>query len=160
DDAQVSLKTEALNLIGAMPLKGRKLYELQFGADAKAALEAALNASDLSKLSEVSRRYFHTKAGYEATLLLGRYQLDQGRPLAAALTLKRVADVPNALAQYDPELSVMLATCWLHANQPYEAKATLIELKRRLPQAKVRLIDRAAPLFTRDDAALTWLEDI
>jgi len=96
----------------------------------------------LTQLTEVSRRYFQTKAGYEATLILGRYQLDQGRPLAAALTLKRVADVPTALAQYDPELSVMLAACWLHANQPNVAKQTLVALKSRLPQAKVRAIRR------------------
>ena len=111
-DAQVSLKTQAMALLGAMPAKGRKLYDLQYGADAKAALETALAAGDLAQLTEVSRRYFQTKAGYEATLLLGRYQLDQGRPLAAALTLKRVADVPTAQSQYDPELSVLLATCW------------------------------------------------
>src|SRR2546429_9747060 len=133
-----------------MPAKGRKMYELQYGADAKAALEAALNAGDLAQLTEVSRRYFQTKAGYEATLLLGRFQLDQGRPLAAALTLKRVAAGPTALAQYDPELSVLLAVCWLHANQPAHAKDTLLSLKQRLPRAKVRLIDREAGLFQRD----------
>jgi len=145
-DAQLSLKTEALALLGSMPAKGRRMYELQFGADAKAALEAALAAGDLAQLTEVSRRYFQTKAGYEATLLLGRYQLDQGRPLAAALTLKRVADVPTALAQYDPELSVLLATSWIHANQPAEAQETLLALKKRLPQAKVRLVDREVGL--------------
>jgi outer membrane protein assembly factor BamB len=159
-DAQLSLKTEALALLGSMPAKGRRMYELQYGADAKAALEAALNAGDLAQLIEVSRRYFQTKAGYEATLLLGRYQLDQGRPLAAALTLKRVADVPTALAQYDPELSVLLATCWIHANQPSPAKETLLALKQRLPQAKVRLVDREVPLFGRDEAALEWLQEI
>src|SRR5437868_6455990 len=159
-DAQVSLKTQAMSLLGAMPAKGRKMYELQYGADAKAALEAALVAADLAQLTEVSRRYFQTKAGYEATLLLGRYQLDQGRPLAAALTLKRVADVPTALAQYDPELSVLLATCWLHANQPQQAQETLLALKKRLPQAKVKLVDREAKLFERDSGALDWLQDI
>ena len=159
-DAQISLKTQALSLLGSMPLKGRKMYELQYGADAKAALEAALNAGNLAQLTEVSRRYFHTKAGYEATLLLGRCQLDQGRPLAAALTLKRVADVETALAQYDPELSVLLATCWLHANQPEEARQALLALKQRLPQAKVRLVGREAPLFARDGEALDWLESI
>src|SRR6478736_996565 len=153
-DAQVSLKTEALALLGAMPVKGRKMYELQYGSDAKAALESALAANDLTQLTEVSRRYFQTKAGYEATLLLGRYQLDQGRPLAAALTLKRVADVPTAQAQYDPELSVLLATCWLHANQPQQAQETLLALKKRLPQAKVRLVDREVSLFDREANAL------
>jgi hypothetical protein len=159
-DAQVSLKTQALALLGSMPAKGRRMYEVQFGADAKAALDSALSAGDLGQLTEVSRRYFQTKAGYEATLLLGRYQLDQGRPLSAALTLKRVADVPTALGQYDPELSVLLATCWLHANQPNEAKETLLGLKHRLPQAKVRLVDKQVPLFDRDSAALEWLQKI
>jgi outer membrane protein assembly factor BamB len=159
-DAQVSLKTEAMALLGAMPAKGRKLYDVQYGADAKAGLEAALAAGDLAQLTEVSRRYFQTKAGYEATLLLGRYQLDQGRPLAAALTLKRVADVPTAQAQYDPELSVLLATCWLHANQPQQAQETLLALKKRLPRAKIKLVDREAKLFDRDTAALEWLQDI
>lgn len=159
-DAQISLKTEALALLGAMPVKGRKMYELQYGADAKVALESALNANDLTQLTDVSRRFFQTKAGYEATLILGRYQLDQGRPLAAALTLKRVADVPTAQSQYDPELSVLLATCWLHANQPAEAKQTLVSLKSRLPQAKVRLVDREIPLFDREANALVWLQEI
>lgn len=159
-DAQVSLKTEALALLGAMPVKGRKMYELQYGADAKVALEHALESNDLTQLTEVSRRYFQTKAGYEATLILGRCQLDQGRPLAAALTLKRVADVPTALSQYDPELSVLLATCWLHANQPTEAKQTLLGLKSRSPQAKVRLVDREVGLFDREANALTWLQAI
>lgn len=159
-DAQPSLKTEALALLGSMPAKGRRMYELQYGSDAKVALEAALDAGDVLKLTEVSRRYFQTKAGYEATLLLGRLQLDQGRPLAAALTLKRVADVPTALAQYDPELSVLLATCWIHANQSTKAEETLVALKQRVPQARVRLVDREVSLFTRDNQALEWLRSI
>ncbi|MEX2176658.1 MAG: hypothetical protein WD872_19990, partial [Pirellulaceae bacterium] len=137
-DAQQSLKTAALALIGSMPAKGRQIYETKFGFDARAELEQALAEASLSKLTEVSRRYFHTKSGYEATLLLGRTQLDQGRPLAAVLTLKRIADVPVAAAQYDPELSVLLATCWVHAREPGKATDTLLALKQRLPAAKVR----------------------
>ena len=159
-DAQVSLKTQALALLGSMPQKGRELYELDCGAEARAALEKAITAGDLAQLTEVSRRYFHTKAGYEATLLLGRYQLDQGRPLAAALTLKRVADVPHALAQYDPELSILLATCWVHAAQPQPATEALLALKQRTPAAKIRLLEKETPLFDTDDKALAWLEEI
>lgn len=159
-DAQISLKSQALDLLGSMPAKGRQIYELDRGAEGRAALEEALSAGDLVQLTEVTRRFFHTKAGYEATLLLGRFQLDQGRPLAAALTLKRVADVPFAAAQYDPELSILLATCWVHANQPEQASATLVALKQRMPTAKVRLLDKEVPLFANDQQALAWLEDI
>src|SRR5688572_5076749 len=104
-DAQQSLKSEALRLIGSIPAKGRQIYETKFGFDAKAELDKALEAANLQQVTDVSRRYFHTKAGYEATLIVGRTQLDQGRPLAAALTLKRITDSPSAAAQYDPELS-------------------------------------------------------
>lgn len=159
-DAQLSLKSQALALLGSMPLKGRKMYELKSGQEAKQALDAALAAGDLTQLTEVARRYFHTRAGYEATLLLGRCQLDQGRPLAAALTLKRIADVPVAAAQYDPELSILLATCWVHANQPASAKETLVALKQRMPQARFRLVQGEVGLFNRDDTALSWLEGI
>src|SRR5438046_1207481 len=51
-DAQLSLKTQAMALLGAMPAKGRKLFDLQYGADAKAALDAALAAGDLAQLTE------------------------------------------------------------------------------------------------------------
>src|SRR5207249_2341940 len=35
-----------------------------------------------------------------------------------------------------------------------------VELKKRLPQAKIRLVDREATLFQRDSAALDWLQDV
>ncbi|MCI0359785.1 MAG: PQQ-binding-like beta-propeller repeat protein, partial [Planctomycetaceae bacterium] len=157
-DAQQSLKTEALALIGSMPAKGRQIYETKFGFDAKAELDKALEEGSLTRLTEVSRRYFHTKAGYEATLLVGRTLLDQGRPLAAALVLKRIADSPVAAGQYDPELTVLLATCWVHARMPEKATEALLALKQRNPQARVRLLDGEEALFSSDDQALAWLE--
>jgi outer membrane protein assembly factor BamB len=159
-DAQQSLKSAALEIIGAMPAQGRQIYETTFGFEGRAELDKALDAGSLAGLTEVARRYFHTKAGYEATLLLGRAQLDQGRPLSAAMTLKRIADTPSAAAQYDPELSVLLATCWVHARMPEEAQKTLVALKGRMPQAKVRLLSGTEPLFARDDEALAWLEKL
>lgn len=159
-DAQQSLKAEALALIGSMPAKGRQIYETKFGFDAKAELDKALEEGSLARLTEVSRRYFHTKAGYEATLLVGRTLLDQGRPLAAALVLKRIADSPVALGQYDPELTVLLATCWVHARMPEKATEALVALRQRNPQAKVRLLDGEEALFSSDDQALAWLERI
>ncbi len=159
-DAQQSLKTEALELIGSMPAKGRQIYETKFGFEAKAQLDKALEEGSLNKLNEVARRYFHTKAGYEATLLVGRTLLDQGRPLAAALTLKRIADSPVAAAQYDPEVSVLLATCWVHSRMPEKATQVLVALRSRNPQARIRLLDGDEPLFSSDDQALAWLERI
>lgn len=115
---QTSVKTEAQRLLGTLPPKGRELFELQFGADARALLDSAVQDADVNQLNEVVRRYFHTTAGYEAALLLGRLHLDHGHPLAAALCLQRVANVPSAAARFEPELSLLLAACWQLARQP------------------------------------------
>src|SRR5436190_10257228 len=149
-DPQTSLKTQALQMLGAMPEKGRRLYELNFGADARAMLDAALAEGNVPKLTEVARRYFHTKAGYEAAILLGRLNLDQGRPLAAALAFKRVAEVPATASQYDPELSLLLATSWQFAGQQDKAKETLVALRQRNPGAKIATGTKPISLFERD----------
>ena len=86
-----------------------------FGAKAERMLADALTASDISGVAEVARRYFHTRAGYDATLLLGRYQLDHNEPLAAALCFQRLQTTPAA-EKYEPSLSVMLAVCWLRGG--------------------------------------------
>ncbi|MFM7073589.1 MAG: PQQ-binding-like beta-propeller repeat protein, partial [Planctomycetota bacterium] len=120
----VSLKSEVQRLIGEMPAQGREWFELQFGPEARRMLNEAIEAGDGGRLTSVSRRFFHTKAGYEATLLLGRYYMDQGQPLAAALVLRRLSESPAA-SGFEPELSLLAATCWIQANQPQRAQTIL-----------------------------------
>jgi outer membrane protein assembly factor BamB len=159
-DSQTSLKTQALELLGSLPPKGRSLYELKSGHEARNALDTALEKGDIVALTEVARRYFHTQAGYEAAILLGRLNLDRGRPLAAALQFQRVAEVDSAAAMYDPELSLLLATSWLHAQHKELAQQTLTALKQRLPKARVRLGKDEVALFASDSEALPWLEKL
>jgi hypothetical protein len=104
DSKQVhrSLKMEAQRLIGSMPLEGLKAYELLFGARAEQMLKAAAAEGDIATLESVARRFFHTPAGYQATLLLGRRYLDHSQPLAAAFCFQRLLDTPHAAAQFEP----------------------------------------------------------
>lgn len=155
----VSLKTEAQRLIGGMPPKGREWYELQYGAEARQQLEQAVEAGDPQLLTNVARRYFHTKAGYEASLLLGRFYLDQGQPLAAALCFRRLADSPAA-ATFEPELSVLTASCWLHSNSPDRAQQTLAALARKLPGAKLRVGNKDLELPRDETRARELLESV
>ncbi len=157
---QTSLKSEAQRMLGSMPDKGRELYELKFGADARQMLERALETRDFPQLVEVTRRYFHTSAGYEATMLIGRYYFDQGRPLAAAMRFERLAGSPRAARQYEPELSVLLATCWLMAEMPDRARETLVKLKTSDPQATLRIGDKQVSLFQDESNAIGWLEQL
>ncbi len=155
---RTSLKAEAQRLLGAMPAKGRQAYEVRYGARARLLLQQALDQGDIEKLADVTRRYFHTSAGYEAAILLGRYHLDHGRPLAAAICLKRVSDSPAA-GSYEPELSLLLGTCWMYAGMPDRARDVLIGLRRLDPGATMRIGSADVRLFDEDEQALAWLSE-
>ena len=154
-----SLKAEAGRLIAALPPQGRQSYELQFGARARQMLKQAAQSSSLSELAEVSRQFFYTQAGQEATFLLGRHHLDQNRPMAAALCFERLRSLGRANDALEPVLSLSLATCWLRAGKPDKARETLVLLKRAHPGAEVVLGGKSVKLFANESQALTWLQD-
>lgn len=158
--AHTSIKARALELLGGMPERSLELYELRCGAEARALLDQAVAEGSLQQLTDVTRKFFHTQAGHEATMLIGRYHLDHGRPLAAALWLQRLAETAQAARRFDPELSVMLASSWLHAGMPPKAEAALIALRSRDPKATVRVGAGTIPIFREDTQALTWLEKV
>jgi len=132
-----SLKAQAQAMLGAMPRQGRESYELLYGAQARTLLAKAVENGDINGLAEVSRRFFHTQAGYEATLLLGLSHLDRGSPLAGALVLKRLKENCPVVAQFEPGLSVAMAACWLRAAAPDKAKAALDGVRKQSPQGKL-----------------------
>jgi outer membrane protein assembly factor BamB/tetratricopeptide (TPR) repeat protein len=156
--ARNGLKSEAQRLIGEQSAEGLKAYELLFGAKAERMLADALAAGDMTAVAEVARRYFHTRAGYDATLLLGRHQLDHNEPLAAALCFQRLLGTPAA-EKYQPGLSVMLAACWLRGGMEQRARQVLMELKKRDPGATIRLAGKEVKLFSAADEvhAMSWL---
>ena len=142
-----SLKSEALLLIGSMPRAGRAAYELEFGHRARRLLDEALSEGNPAKLAKVSRCFFHTEAGYEATMLLGLYHLDQGRPLAAALTLRHLRDDASNVDRFEPTLSLAMATGWLQTGVPDQAEEALQELKTRQPDISTTLAGKTVRLF-------------
>jgi len=151
------LRQEVWRLIGQMPAKGRELYELKHGRDAQQMLDQALARGDAAGLSEVARRFFHTRAGYEATLLLGLRYLDSGQPLGGALTLRRLAQSRPEADQFEPTLSLALAVCWLRAGMPERAEATLTALREQLGRAPVRIGGRRIEWFQAEAEACDWL---
>lgn len=153
-----SLKAEAQRLIGRMPARGLEIYRLQFGPEARRMLEAAVARADAKGLADVSRRFFHTEAGYEATLLLGMYYRDHGHPLAAALTLQRLRQTARDTAPFEPILSLTLANCWLLAGEPHRAEQTLLDWRRRAAEDTAMIAGRPVALFERDGEALAWLK--
>ncbi len=120
----VSIKQQAMQLLGSLPRAGREAYELQTASTAKRLMQEAVERGDVNGLMEVSRRFFHTPTGYQATMLLARYELDQGRPLAAALQLQRLQESPAAVSLFGVELPLQLSICWsLAGNEQMSRRA-------------------------------------
>ncbi|WP_254509774.1 outer membrane protein assembly factor BamB family protein [Anatilimnocola floriformis] len=157
-ETQVSVKATASQLLGSLPPAARQLYETQVGHEARRNLNEALRDRDVPAVAEVARRFVHTKAGYEATFLLGRLELDQGRALAAAILLQPLCEQAPARDMLDPELSVLTATAWSYAQRPDKANEVLIALKWRTPKVKVRLKDGEQSIFDKEEDAMKWLQ--
>jgi outer membrane protein assembly factor BamB len=174
-----SMKTEAQRLIGELPPAGRESYETQFGAQARQMLDRAVDAGDADGLAEVARRFFHTRAGYEATELLGTLQMEEGRPLPAALLFKRLTAQPSAVQRFEPLLSTKLAICWARAGNWREATNVLLQLRNERPDAEVLIAGKPRKLLDvssgksplpagwsgnrptpEEQLALAWLQDV
>ena len=97
------------SLVGSLPDAALGTYELRYGALAQQLLEAATKTRDWKQLREVRRKYFHTKAGYQASLLLAQRELHLGHPLAASLLLDDVAASQNAMNELGDGMLVMHA---------------------------------------------------
>jgi len=152
-----SVKHVALELIGKLPKSARETYELHAGADAQRMLDEAIAAGDRKKLEEVHRRFFHTKAGYEATHRLALHDLDHAHPLPAALLFERLREIPSVANELEPMLSIKLAVSLDRAGLTNRAVATLLDLKKRNPHTKVNIAGKELELFTGEGQALTWL---
>lgn len=93
---RISVRVHANNLIGSFKPAGRQFYQLTYGPAAQQLLDEAIRDNyDRVRLGLCSQRYFHTKAGAEATLLLAGLYLDRGQYLEAAYTYDRYLNRPD-----------------------------------------------------------------
>lgn len=159
DPRSRSMKGEARRRLGLLPPEGRDAYELQYGVKAGQMLDTAIETGDETALAETSRRYFHTAAGLRATYLLGLSHLDRGRPLAAALCLSKLRDV-SAAADFEPELSLQLATAWARAGVAAAASTVLEDASRRYPGAVLSLGGTLQRWPAGGAKALAWLAEV
>ncbi|MGI9516463.1 MAG: PQQ-binding-like beta-propeller repeat protein [Pirellulaceae bacterium] len=156
-DRFVSIHHQAMSLLGQIPRSERGDYELRFSVTARQLLLQAVEKGDYPLMARVSRNYFFTEAGYNASMLLGHHFLEQGRPISASSYFSLIVGDKDARAIHDPEASLLLATCWLLSGSEPRARATLIHLAQRTPQGEVSFLGQREPMFTRDDQAVAWL---
>jgi outer membrane protein assembly factor BamB/tetratricopeptide (TPR) repeat protein len=88
---RISVKTEANRIIATFSPEGLQFYQQAQGGNAAQLLEDARKANyDLAMLSDLSQRYFHTRAGAEGTVLLATIYLERGNYIEAAHAFERL----------------------------------------------------------------------
>ncbi len=112
-----SVRGKALQLLGSIPEEGRKILEIQYGVSARQALSAAVTARDVDAISEVTRKYYHTEAGYDASILLAQEKMIRGFPIAAAGILERLSAFPAARKRFGAQLISEAAGAWMQAGR-------------------------------------------
>ncbi len=121
---RVSVKTEANRILSTFPKDGLEVYQQLFGQDATKELEAAKKDDyDLAGLSDVSQRYFHTKAGAQATILLGTIYLERGNYLEAAYSFERLLVRPDADDVLSGRTLYKAALAMKHSEDPRHAES-------------------------------------
>ncbi|MEE2639970.1 MAG: PQQ-binding-like beta-propeller repeat protein [Planctomycetota bacterium] len=153
-----SLRREAFEWIGNLPPAGREYFELKFGIAARKELERAIGEGKTSLLADVSRDYFHTRAGYVATLLMGREKMSSGQWMAAARSLRKLHSVESARSMLDPELSIRYSITLAKLQDLAGAISTIQSLKETHPLIRVELGGQTEELtLGGEDTASEWL---
>lgn len=158
DRSQRSLLREAERLIGELPAAGQEVYELTYGSDAQRLLDIAAREGDDRTLAEASRRYFHTKAGYEATFLLGYRRLLAGQPRAAVAIFERLAKAPRARERFDPTLRLLLAVAYRQFGRQSASDEILAQLATEFPRAAVRIGEQQTELPSNLAETRIWMK--
>ena len=139
DKRRVSVKDEVSRIIGTFNKDGREFYQLSYGPIADGELKTATQSGyDLAKLAILSQKYFHTKAGAQATLLLARINLEFGNYPEAAHGFQRLLARTDAEDVLDSKALFQVTVALRRAGET------------RRPELLTNLWDRIEKKFPRD----------
>lgn len=151
-----SAKQQAADRIGRLPASARESYETEYGQVARRMLEDATARGDRAALDEVVRRFFHTRAGYEAAYFLGNRLLDDSMLLAAAAQFDRLRSSPGG-RRFEPMLSLKTAYCCMRSGLSEKGLQILSSLQADSAGASVKIGGRSATIPVANSKALQWL---
>jgi hypothetical protein len=152
-----SIKAEASQLVGTLPPAGREAYALQFRSRADRLLKQAIADNDSGGVVAVARRWFHTPAGQQATMLAAFEALESRQPLAAAAWLDRLK--ASSAQGFEPTLAIMRAKAWWLAGDRKTA-TDILEKVRGSGATTVRIGGKDVSLSFAPDTAAALLESI
>lgn len=117
-------------LLGSLDPPARAAYETLHGSEARRLLNAARAQGDSRLLTQIVRRFFHTAAGGDATILLAYHWLDHGSDELAATCWQRVLAEPAHRQRLQASQRAAAAWCLHRAGQSEAAQALVDELGR------------------------------
>ncbi|MBM3980106.1 MAG: hypothetical protein FJ304_07440 [Planctomycetes bacterium] len=131
---RISVKTEANRIIATFPPEGLQFYQQLSGAAAQDLYDDAVKANyDLAMLSDLSQRYFHTKAGAEGTVILATIYLERGNYLEAAYAFERLLPRKDIEAVITPRTLFKACIAFRRSGDPRHAELfekTLLDLTK------------------------------
>ncbi|MGB7347858.1 MAG: PQQ-binding-like beta-propeller repeat protein [Pirellulaceae bacterium] len=146
-----SMLHRARRLIGELPVSAIEIYELRYGPLARKTLDEAAVDRNWEAVRDVRRKYFHTLAGYEASLLLAQHELHAGHPLGASLLLDDVVASQRATTHLGESVKMIHASSMQLAGRSIE--------NAKLPtQGQLRVAGNETPWPTTDEV-VNWIEE-
>lgn len=133
-----SVKEETNRIIGTLKKEGLDYYQLTYGPEADTQLKLAKeNGYDRPRLADIAQRYYHTKAGAEAAILLAALYLEAGNYPEAAYGYRKLLARPDAEKMLDPGVLFRAAVALRRAGegkQTDEVAAVWEKLEKKLPR--------------------------
>ncbi len=136
----VSVKKEALRMIGALPGPGLQFYKDTYGPKADSEVKAARTNNDARRMGVALSLYLYTDAGAEAANWLATYNLDRADFRGAATFYKKLIQRSGIGALKEGQL-VKAAFAFHQAGMPEDLRdkeACLKELQKREADIKLR----------------------
>ncbi len=152
-----SLRFTAARYLRQLPPAGIEAYRLFFEPHAQRQLDLALESGQWEALQSVGERFFHTRPGSEAWLLWCDEQLRQGKWIQAALGYQRLRDDSPWKSEYEPELSLKLAHCWLQSASRQDLRRAIDNWRTPTP-VRVQLAGEVLQL-PNEPAVAAWMNE-
>ena len=120
----ISVKAKVNQILAELPKEGRQFYEQEYGSLATTLLKQGVEAGyDKPILGDVAQRYFHTKAGAQATLLLASLDLEAGNYTEAAYGFVRLQSRPDAAEILTPRVLLKAAMSFRRSGDARQAES-------------------------------------
>ncbi|MBI5760395.1 MAG: hypothetical protein HZA46_17910, partial [Planctomycetales bacterium] len=118
----LGVRSQAVALFESLPNSALQRYEELFGAEAGRLLAKARHDGNPQLLDEITRRFFLTAEGYDATVLLAAWWLDHGAPARSAAHWDQLFATPSHLKRIQPQQRMQAAIAYARCGRATDAR--------------------------------------